>query len=204
MANENCLAGIVCPACGSDGTFNIVVSALATVTDDGTDDMRDIDWDEDSYISCMACHHTGTVREFQVKDASTEEQVPERPLCELCEGTGTEKVAWCTCGGVDIGVGTKHFPDCGLEQCPACGGSGYREGELMGSGLGNTHRIAALATLAELAKQRVYSSQLDELIHQLKSSEASTINNGGLESQVVYVYTEMGDAAHKAIMEALE
>jgi hypothetical protein len=46
--------------------------------------------------------------------------------------------------------------------------------------------------------------QLDELVHDLKSSEASDINNAGLEAQVEYIYEAMGDDAKNRILEAFQ
>lgn len=61
------------------------------------------------------------------------------------------------------------------------------------------------ATLAWLAKQDgVPEDALDELVHDLKSSEASDINNAGFEQQVAYVYEAMGEDAHNAVVEAIE
>lgn len=48
--------------------------------------------------------------------------------------------------------------------------------------------IDSLKELVEWARDhRVKPEDLDELIHDLKSGEAATINNGGLHSQIEYL-----------------
>ena len=37
---------------------------IATVTDDGTEDHGDMEWDDDSYAECAACHRHGTAEGF--------------------------------------------------------------------------------------------------------------------------------------------
>lgn len=65
MPNENCLLGKRCPSCGSEGPFKFEVTAWATVSDDGTDEFEDIEWDEDSGCArCLKCYHFATIGEF--------------------------------------------------------------------------------------------------------------------------------------------
>ncbi len=45
MTNTNCLEGIQCPQCGNADRFRIVATSLFTVTDDGTEDHGDVEWD---------------------------------------------------------------------------------------------------------------------------------------------------------------
>lgn len=66
MTNINCLENIACPNCGNEDRFNIVVTAVATVTDDGAEVTGAIDWHDRSFISCPACEHDGTFGEFRV------------------------------------------------------------------------------------------------------------------------------------------
>jgi len=63
--NENCLAGIACPKCGSPEPFHIVATAQFVVFDSGTDEYSDVEWDDDSLIACPNCGHSGTVIEFR-------------------------------------------------------------------------------------------------------------------------------------------
>lgn len=63
--NTNCLAGKRCPECGSYGPFNIQVTVMMEVSDDGTGDPTgDTEWDEQSPCECRECSHTATVAEF--------------------------------------------------------------------------------------------------------------------------------------------
>jgi hypothetical protein len=65
MTNINCLEGIQCPQCGNEDTFRIAAKTIATVTDDGTDDVGDMEWDDDSYAECTGCHRHGTLKDFR-------------------------------------------------------------------------------------------------------------------------------------------
>lgn len=72
MPNENCLIGMKCPECGSEGPFKISVRAWATVHDDGTDEDEAVEWDDDSACICKeyGCSFRGKVRDFkEEKDA---------------------------------------------------------------------------------------------------------------------------------------
>jgi len=65
MTNDNVLAGIKCPACGSEGPFTIVGTAtFLHVTDDGCDDFEGMEWDEESSITCNECSYYGIVEQF--------------------------------------------------------------------------------------------------------------------------------------------
>jgi DNA-directed RNA polymerase subunit RPC12/RpoP len=65
--NTNCLEDIACPKCGNRGDFKILVSAFATVCDDGIDGTEDTEWDEQSHIMCKDCMHEGIVKDFTIK-----------------------------------------------------------------------------------------------------------------------------------------
>lgn len=65
MTNTNCLAGMCCPKCKSLGPFDIVVTAVATVFDSGTDDVTEVEWDDNSACICRECRHDGSVRDFK-------------------------------------------------------------------------------------------------------------------------------------------
>ena len=70
MASTNCLQGIQCPQCGSEGPFYITVETLVLMRDDGSWDEYtgdSDDWGEWSYIRCSNedCESEGTVREFR-------------------------------------------------------------------------------------------------------------------------------------------
>jgi hypothetical protein len=65
--NSNCLEGMRCPKCKSDGPFSIVSSCVAEWTDDGTEDIHDVEFDDDSNCRCVSCMHSATVDDFRVK-----------------------------------------------------------------------------------------------------------------------------------------
>lgn len=65
MANSNCLAGMKCPKCGSEGPFNIVMSSEFMLYDDGTAGYGDTEWGPESRCRCPGCQFEGTVRDFQ-------------------------------------------------------------------------------------------------------------------------------------------
>jgi len=63
--NENCLAGMACPSCGSEGPFSIVSTCIAEWTDDGTEEASDLEFDDDSHCRCMACDFCEVVDKFR-------------------------------------------------------------------------------------------------------------------------------------------
>ena len=69
MTNTNCLEDIKCPDCGNEELFRIAAETIATVTDDGIEDHSDMEWDDDSYAECAACHKHGTLKDFKVQAA---------------------------------------------------------------------------------------------------------------------------------------
>jgi hypothetical protein len=68
--NENVLAGMRCPECGSYGPFDIgvVVTGTARVTDDGFDysEIRggEASWGPGDSCECVSCGHEATAGEF--------------------------------------------------------------------------------------------------------------------------------------------
>ena len=65
MPNVNCLEGIACPECESEGPFGIACDIVMEISDDGTESpIGDITWEDDSYCECRACMHKGTVKDF--------------------------------------------------------------------------------------------------------------------------------------------
>ena len=68
MPNDNCLKGMQCPFCDSEGPFKIAARAWFTVHDDGTDvDYEDVEWDDSSGCLCLTydCNFCGFVKQFR-------------------------------------------------------------------------------------------------------------------------------------------
>jgi hypothetical protein len=62
---------------------------------------------------------------------------------------------------------------------------------------------ACLPALLKLAEQKgLKSEDLDEEVHELASSLASDVNNGGLESQLIYLSEHLGTAEVRKLLEA--
>ena len=74
MTNTNCLEGIKCPACGNEDRFRIAGRTLFTVTDEGTEDYGDSEWDDDSYAECTECYRHGTLKDFRITTEPTSGQ----------------------------------------------------------------------------------------------------------------------------------
>ena len=66
--NSNCLEGIECPRCGSQGPFRIACTSIADVEDDGTGDHESIEWNDHSYCECKHCHAFGIVLHFRTEN----------------------------------------------------------------------------------------------------------------------------------------
>ena len=60
-----------CPCCGQAEHLQILITALARLSPEGSDADSDHDWDDGSYCRCPECGHDGTVEEFKqdVSDA---------------------------------------------------------------------------------------------------------------------------------------
>jgi len=66
--NTNCLYGTRCPKCGSYGPFEILISMLVLLYDDGSDDAEDgtINYGDNSPTKCYACGYKGKFGDFGV------------------------------------------------------------------------------------------------------------------------------------------
>ena len=71
MTNTNCLENIKCPDCGYEESFRIAASTIFTVTDDGTEDYGDVEWNDDSYAECLQCLRQGKVKDFSCHDSAS-------------------------------------------------------------------------------------------------------------------------------------
>lgn len=63
--NTNCLEGMKCPKCGSDGPFRIAVTTIAIMYDDGSDSVGDLRNDDSSFCGCEQCGYERNVRAFK-------------------------------------------------------------------------------------------------------------------------------------------
>jgi hypothetical protein len=79
MTNTNCLENIKCPDCGNEGSFQIAGTAIFIVTDDGTEDHGDVEWDDDSYAQCAGCKRHGTLKDFTIHHDHQKDGVRLRP-----------------------------------------------------------------------------------------------------------------------------
>lgn len=67
MPNENVLQGISCPACASEGPFDIdAQTTFLRVDDDGHTETMGMDWEDTSTFRCCSCDHTGTAYAFAI------------------------------------------------------------------------------------------------------------------------------------------
>ena len=64
MPNENCLKGMRCSKCGSEGPFKINVSAMAVIHDDGVAEYTEPDWPDHTFCACNQCGHRSTAGHF--------------------------------------------------------------------------------------------------------------------------------------------
>lgn len=49
----------------------ILVTTFMHVTDEGTGDYQDVDWDDSSRIQCLECRREGRVRDFKIANDQT-------------------------------------------------------------------------------------------------------------------------------------
>ncbi len=60
----NAMKDLACHQCGQRETLHIRVSGLSSITDSGTFDEGNPEWDDDSACTCQKCGAGGTVRDF--------------------------------------------------------------------------------------------------------------------------------------------
>jgi hypothetical protein len=64
--NTNCLDGMKCPKCGSPEPFGIQVRMMVTVSDDGTEDYANSEWEDTSYCKCRTCCFHAIAGDFRI------------------------------------------------------------------------------------------------------------------------------------------
>lgn len=62
--NSNCLAGMVCPECGSEGPFHVTATSTFLMHDDGTEGHGDVEYGDDAPCECPGCRQRGKVKDF--------------------------------------------------------------------------------------------------------------------------------------------
>ncbi|MBE3144540.1 MAG: hypothetical protein IMZ61_11545 [Planctomycetes bacterium] len=68
----------------------------------------------------------------------------------------------------------------------------------------NTNNSDTIQTLVAHAQQNhLTEPNLDELVHDLKSKEASSINNGGIQEQITYIIEQLGPTEAMAEIDKL-
>ena len=66
--NENCLENYQCPNCGNHETLRIQCVTMVKMTDMGSEEHEDLEWDENSYMECPQCHHNGKSSLFHIPE----------------------------------------------------------------------------------------------------------------------------------------
>ncbi len=65
--NDNCLEGMMCPTCKSEGPFLIQSKIMVEVSDSGTEDAGgDYEWSDEGICQCQNCLIVGTVEDFTI------------------------------------------------------------------------------------------------------------------------------------------
>lgn len=64
--NDNCLQDIACPQCGARNRFIIQATSSFVMSDSGTDEFGDVEYDNDNYVACDDCGHDGKLSEFRI------------------------------------------------------------------------------------------------------------------------------------------
>ena len=138
MPNSNCLEGFCCPKCGSTAPFDIAVTLIKRMFDDGSEAYGNADeeWCDSSYCKCFKCDLIGTVATFRPRDAVAVDQRPVRrdlpvydaveihpcalsqpegetiAVFEQCEEDDPELAIWCVYLHCVAG-GVQSLADCG-------------------------------------------------------------------------------------------
>lgn len=63
--NTNCLEDISCPQCRQADRFKIASSTWSEVTDDGSETIGDVEWDDSSQTICLGCDYKGPLSDFR-------------------------------------------------------------------------------------------------------------------------------------------
>lgn len=77
--NVNCLEHFRCPECRQADEFRIEASTVFEVTDDGTGDHGDVEWDNASWMLCPRCEKEGPLSSFRTDLTGDPPQPPDPP-----------------------------------------------------------------------------------------------------------------------------
>jgi hypothetical protein len=64
MSTLRQLYGLACPNCGQDEALKIAITCFAYVSDEGSEELGDHEWTDDSGCICPDCNHAATVAGF--------------------------------------------------------------------------------------------------------------------------------------------
>lgn len=70
MTSVRSVFGLCCPHCSDDQELKVEVTTTVRILPDGTDPCGDTSWNDGSCILCDGCGHSGTVKDFTVKEAT--------------------------------------------------------------------------------------------------------------------------------------
>lgn len=65
--NSELLEDIACPECGQRDRFNINFTGQALVTEEGSEDVGDHEWDGSSSTTCTECFYGALLSDFRIK-----------------------------------------------------------------------------------------------------------------------------------------
>lgn len=72
MTNTNCLDGLRCPKCPTDGPLRIHGNAEFIMHDNGHDAVQNITWEDSNFCACDLCGFEGVVSDFRLSECVTE------------------------------------------------------------------------------------------------------------------------------------
>lgn len=72
LTNSNVLEGVECPQCGQSASFEVVAKAWFTLSDEGTESYKEVDWDDTAPTRCPACKHLGPMSIYRMIPPETE------------------------------------------------------------------------------------------------------------------------------------
>ncbi len=65
---QSCIEGMACPKCGHTSHFWIEATTIAVVEPSGVTDIRDVEWNDESTVTCPQCETSDTMANFTKKE----------------------------------------------------------------------------------------------------------------------------------------